>query len=218
LLEESFGIQFRILFRPELENPLLVCGLPGIGNVGKIAASLLIEFSRAKLFAELYSHSFPDYVLINEKGLCRPPRCEFYVSTVGKRNLIILTGDAQPSMEDIPAHYELCGKILDFTADYGCRFIITIGGAPGPQVEREIYVAATSQKIAAEFMEKGAIIYGGGRIIGASGLLLGLAKKRGLEGICLLGTTPGLASDRESARYVYKFLMKSLEAEIKEDL
>jgi len=216
LLEESFGMQFRMLFRPELENPLLVCGLPGLGNVGKIAASLLIEFSQAKLFAELYSPSFPDYVLINDKGVCRPPRCEFYASKVEKRDLMILTGDAQPSMEDIPGHYEVCGKILDFVTDYGCRFIITLGGAPGPQVEREIYVAATSQKIAADFMEKGAIIYGGGRIVGASGLLLGLAKERGLEGVCLLGSTPGLTTDRESAHYVYKFLMKSLEVGIKE--
>ncbi len=214
-MEEPY---IRLLSRPESKNPVLICGLPGIGNVGKIAASLLIEFSQAKLFAELYSPSFPDYVFINDEGVCHPPRYEFYASTVGKRDLIILTGDAQLSMEDIPAYYEVCGKVLDLIIDHGCRFIITIDGTLGPQVERETYVAGTSQKIAADFMEKGAIIYEGGRIIGVSGLLLGLAKERGLEGVCLLGSTHGFSVDRETAFHVYKFLMKSLEADTKEGL
>lgn len=214
-MEEPY---IHLLFRPELENPVLVCGLPGIGNVGKIAASLLIEFSQAKCFAELYSPSFPDYVLIDDEGVCRPPRYQFHASTIGRRDLIILTGDVQPSMEDIPGHYEVCGKVLDFIADYGCRFIVTIGGAPGSQAEREIYVAATSQKIASDFVGNDSAMYGGGRIVGASGLLLGLAKKRGLDGVCLLGSTPGLTADRESAFQVYRFLTKSLGIDIKEAL
>ena len=208
----------RLIFRPELENPTLVCGLPGLGNVGKIVAQLLIEFTQARLFAELYSPSFPDYVLIDEEGVCHPPRHEFYSSKAGGKDFIILTGDVQPPMEDILAHYEVCGKVLDFVADYGCRLVITIGGAAGPQAEREIYVAATSQKIARDFMGKGAIIYGGGRIVGGSGLLLGLAKGRGLDGVCLLGSTPGVTADRQSALHVYRFLTKILGMDIKEGL
>lgn len=208
----------RRLFRPQLENPILICGLPGLGEVGRIVAYLLIKFTRAELFAELYSPSFPDYVLIDDEGVCRPPRYEFYASKTGGKDFIILTGDVQPLMEDVLAHYEVCGRVLDFAADYGCRFIITVGGAPGPQVEREIYVAATSQKMAQGFVEKGAIIYAGGRIVGASGLLLGLAKERGLDGVCLLGSTRGLTADRESGSHVYRFLMKILGTDIKERL
>jgi len=214
-MEEPY---FNLLSTPKLKSPILVCGLPGIGNIGKIVATLMVEFSQAKLFAELYSPSFPDYVLIDEEGVCHPPRYEFYTSKMGTKDLIILTGDAQPSAEDTPAHYVVCGRALDLATDYGCRFIMTIGGAPSPQGDKEIYVAATSQKIAMNFVKKGAIIYERGRIIGASGLLLGLARERGLEGVCLLGSTPGLATDRESAFYVYKFLTKSLETNIREVL
>ena len=54
---------------PTLGNPIFVQGLPGFGNVGRIAAHLLIKFFDAKLFAELYSPTFPDYVSITPKGI-----------------------------------------------------------------------------------------------------------------------------------------------------
>ena len=127
--------------------------------------------------------------------------------------MIILTGDVQPPMEDILAHYEVCGKVLDFVADYGCNFIVTLGGAMESKLKKEIYLAATSPKIAQDFIEKGATIYEGDRIIGASGILLGLAKERGIDGVCLLGSTRGLTADRDSAFYVHKFLMKILETD-----
>ncbi|KYH42059.1 MAG: hypothetical protein AYL31_003160 [Candidatus Bathyarchaeota archaeon B26-1] len=207
----------RLRFQPDLKNPILVSGLPGLGNVGKIVAHLLIEFSGAELFAELYSPSFPDIVLIDEDGVCRPPRYEFYASKMG-RDLIILTGDTQPSLEDIPAHYEVCSEVLDFVASLGCRFVMTIGGAPTSRPMREIYVAATSQKVAVEYMEKGAVIYGNGKIMGASGLLLGLAKNRGMEGVCLLGSTIGVPADREAAFHVFRFVNKVLKSDLGAEL
>ena len=206
---------FRHLFDPELEAPVFVEGLPGFGNVGKIAAGLLIDFAQAKLFAELYSPFFPDYVIVDKEGICRPPRYEFYASTTAKNHFIILTGDTQPSLEDLVAHYETCGEILDFIGKYGCRLVVTIGGVPTPEPKGEIYVAATSQKLAANIAEKGATTYGKGRIIGATGLLLGLAKTRGLKALCLLGATTGLQADREAAFSVFQFLMKALGTDVK---
>ena len=203
-------LYFRYFFEPQLEKPVFVEGLPGFGNVGKIAAQLLIEFTSAKVFAELYFPSFPDYVVVNSDGTCRPPRYEFYAASTEKNQFIILTGDSQPSLEDLLAHYDLCDEILDFAEKHGCKFIVTMGGMPTPQSGGEVYVAATSEKLALENVEKGALIYGKGRIMGATGLLLGLAKKRGWEGICLLGATTGIRADRESARSVFKFLTKTL--------
>ncbi|MFQ6073955.1 MAG: PAC2 family protein, partial [Candidatus Bathyarchaeia archaeon] len=135
---------FRIGFHPKLKTPVFVEGLPGFGNVGKIAARLLIEFTRAKVFAELYSPTFPDYVIVNREGICRPPRYEFYAATTGDTDFVILTGDAQPSLEDLKAHYLLCDEILEFAEQYGCRYLVTMGGMPAPKPAEEVYVAATS--------------------------------------------------------------------------
>lgn len=209
---------FHEIFAPVLENPIFVQGLPGVGNVGKIAAHLLIKFCGAKPFAELYAPYFPDYVSVDSSGVCRLPKYEFYAAPMERNDFIIMTGDTQPSFEDVVAHYELCGDILDFIMKYGCSLLVTMGGVPSAENTTQVYVASTSPRLAVEFMEKGAIIYGKGRIVGATGLMLGMAKKRGLDGVCLLGTTTGFKADRGAGFSVFKFLMKALGNDVKEGL
>jgi len=208
----------REIFKPELENPILVQGLPGFGNVGRIAAHLLIKFCDAKPFAELYSPYFPDYVSVSSKGLCYLPKYEFYSAPLEKNNLVIMTGETQPSFDDVLAHYQVCGDILDFAQKVGCHFVVTMGGVPITEDKTQVYVAATSARLATEFMEKGAVIYSKGRIVGGTGLTLALAKERELEGVCLLGTTTGFKADRGAGFMVFKFLMKTLGKEIKDGL
>ncbi len=207
-----------MLSKPVLEDPIFVEGLPGFGNVGKIAANLLIEFCSAKPFAELYSPSFPDCVTVNTTGICRLPRYVFHAAPMEKNDFLIMTGDTQPSLDDVVAHYGVCSQILDFAEEFGCKFLVTVGGVAASEDKTEVYVAATSSRLAAEFMEKGSVIYSKGRIVGASGLLLGLAKERGLESVCLLGTTTGFKVDRGAGFSVFKFLMKALGNEVKEGL
>ena len=209
---------FRQFSSPVLEDPIFVQGLPGFGNVGKIAAYLLLKFCGAKPFAELYSPYFPDYVSISSKGICRLPRYEFYAAPMEKNDFIIMTGDTQPSFDDVAAHYKLCGETLDFVEKQGCSFLVTVGGVPITEEKSQVYVAATSPRLALEFMEKGGVIYSKGRIVGATGLTLALAKERGLEGICLLGATTGFKADRGAGFSVFKFLMKALGNEVKEGL
>jgi proteasome assembly chaperone (PAC2) family protein len=208
----------REMFNPALENPVFVQGLPGFGNVGRIAAHLLIKFCEAKPFAELYSPSFPDYVSISSKGIAHLPKYEFYAAPMEKNNLVIMTGETQPSFDDVLAHYQVCSEIVDFAEKLGCHFIVTMGGVPITEDKTQVYVAATSPRLATEFMEKGAVIYGKGRIVGGTGLTLALAKERNLDGICLLGTTMGFKADRGAGFLVFKFLMKVLGKEIKEGL
>src|SRR3989337_856175 len=157
----------REICQPSLENPIFVQGLPGFSNVGRIAAHLLIKFCGAKPFAELFS------------------------ATVDKTSLIIMTGETQPSFDDVLAHYQVCDEIVEFVQKQGCRFLVTMGGVPTTEEKTQVYVAATSPRLAAEFMEKGGVIYSKGRIVGGTGLTLALAKERGIEGVCLLGTTTG---------------------------
>jgi uncharacterized protein (TIGR00162 family) len=208
---------FRQLFEPKLKKPIFVEGLTGIGNIGMIAARHLIESTDAKVFAELYAPYFPDYVVVNKDGICRPPRYRFYAAKTEKHHYIILTGDSQPSMEDSIAHYDICDEILDFAEKYGSKFIVTMGGVVTSNPENEIYIAATSSKLAQKHLKQGTKIYGEGKIIGATGLLLGLAKRRGWKGICLLGATTGFGAERGVALSIYKMLTDILEADTKKE-
>ena len=166
----------RTLSNPTLENPIFVQGLPGFGNVGRIAAHLLIKFFDAKPFAELYSPSFPDYVAITSKGIAHLPRYEFYYAPMEKNNLVIMTGEIQPSFDDVVAHYTVCDSVLDFVETLGCKFIVTMGGVPITEDKTQVYIAATSPRLATEFMEKGAVIYSKGRIVGGTGLNVGVGE------------------------------------------
>jgi uncharacterized protein len=204
---------FRQFFEPQLKEPVFVEGLTGLGNVGMIAARHLIESTGAKVFAELYAPYFQDYVVVNKDGICRPPRYQFYAAKTEKTHYIILTGDSQPSLEDTVAHYDICDKILDFAAKYGSKFIVTMGGVVTSKPGKDVYISATSEKLAKKHMDKGTQIYSEGRIIGATGLLLGLAKRRGWQGICLLGATTGFGAERGTALALFKILTNIIEAE-----
>ena len=84
--------------KPKLKDPILIEGLPGIGNVGKLAVEHLIETTKAKKFAELYSKDFPPQVFINSDGTIKLVNNEFYYRKAKKKNqrdIILLTGDYQ---------------------------------------------------------------------------------------------------------------------------
>jgi len=206
----------RKLSNPTLDNPIFVMGLPGFGNVGRIAAHLLIKFFDAKPFAELYSPTFPDYVSITSKGIAHLPRYEFFYAPMEKNNIIIMTGEIQPSFDDVVAHYSVCDSVLDFVEELGCKFVVTMGGVPITEDKAQVFIAATSNRLATEFMEKGGVIYSKGKIVGGTGLTLALAKERKMDGVSLLGTTMGFKADKGAGFLVFKFLMKSLGKEIKE--
>ena len=49
--------------KPELNNPILIEGLPGIGFVANIAALHLIKELKAKRFVQIFSSSFQDFAV-----------------------------------------------------------------------------------------------------------------------------------------------------------
>ena len=47
--EDLTSVNIHLLKKPELKNPVLVCGLPGSGFVGKLAVEHLIKELGAKI-------------------------------------------------------------------------------------------------------------------------------------------------------------------------
>ena len=115
--------------KPKLKNPILIEGLPGIGNVGKLAVEHLIENIGAVKFAELYSKDFPPQVFINIDGTIELVKNEFYYWKGKKKNqrdLVLLTGDYQGLSSQ--GQYELVEKILDIAEEFGVKELFTLGG------------------------------------------------------------------------------------------
>jgi hypothetical protein len=199
----------------KLKDAILLEGLPGVGNVGKLAAMHLIEELKAKKCMEIYSSHFPPQVLINEDGIVNLVNNElYYYNGKGKeRDLLFLVGEYQGM--DSSGQYDLCQKLIEMVKEMGVTTIYTLGGyglgklVPDPRV----LGAATSNDIVKLFKKADVeFIDGepGAGIVGASGLLLGLGKLQGIHGGCLMGETSGYMVDPKSASVVLKSLQKLL--------
>ena len=213
--------EINILEEIELDNPIFIEALPGLGHVGKLAADHMIDELNATKFAEIYSPSFPPQVLIKEDGIIDNMLNElYYLKDVGEDNLdlIILVGNTQALSPE--GQYLVCQDILEFVKGYGISSIVTMGGMaiPQPVENPNVYGAATNEANVELLKEAEIGIRSNDRgIVGASGLFLGLGVRQGIEGICLMGETPGYFIDAESAEAILKKLSLLLNFEINTD-
>ena len=206
----------RELANIELKNPILVEGLPGLGMVGRIATRYLAKQLKAKKLARLHSPHFPYYVLVDKKGSVRLLHGEFmfWKNKAGENDFIFFTGDSQA--QTIEGQYEVADCILDFAEKNNVRIIVTIGGYR-KEVEKKPNVVAvsTSSSLLNQALKSKALRSSAGNpIVGTAGILLGLAKLRKMEAICLLGETRGYLPDPEAAKSVVEVLGKMFGIEV----
>jgi uncharacterized protein len=192
----------------QANNPILIEGLPGLGLVGKIAIRYLIEQLRARKFAYLYSPHFPYFVLVNKKGNVRLLRGAFYYvkNPSGPNDVILFTGDSQS--QTIEGQYEIAEKMLTFAKKYNVGTIVTIGGyRMETQGKPKVVVAGTNPSIVEKALASGAMVSPtGSPIVGTAGLILGLARFKKIDALCLLGETRGYLPDPTAARSVIEVI------------
>ncbi len=202
----------RETLKTDLKDPVLIEGLPGMGMVGRIAARFLIKKFGAVRFAELYSPHFPYYVLVNKKGSVRLLRCEFFSckNPAGDNDLVFLVGDSQA--QTIEGQYEVTDAILQYAVKLGVKSIVTIGGyrQEADKAPRVVAVSTSPKLLEKALNAKAVASPSGNPIVGTAGLLLGLAKLRNVEALCLLGETRGYLPDPVAAKSVLEVLEKML--------
>ncbi len=181
---------------PKLRNPVFIEGLPGIGNVGKIAIDYMVEELKPKQIYKINSYSFPHSVFINDNNLIDLPSVDMYLLRQKDRDFLLMCGDVQPLDES--SNYEFCDKILDMITEVGCKEVITLGGIglPGEPKNPIVFGTANNKKIIKKYKKytsKVSYNIGDnvGTIVGASGLLLGLASLRNIDGIAFFVETFG---------------------------
>jgi uncharacterized protein (TIGR00162 family) len=222
----------KIAKRIALRNPILIEGLPGIGNVGKVAVDFMIDDLKAKKLCEFESHSYPHSVFINEKNLIEMPIIEVYYKHLkGKNDLMFLSGDVQPI--DELSCYKFSEKVIDLLQEYQGKELITLGGVALKEAPKkpQVYCTGNCAKMIKNYAKGVPVnkkLYGTiGPIMGVSGLLLGLAKKRNIPAITLLAETYahpmylGVNGAKEIINILNKKLgvnvrIKELEKEIRE--
>jgi len=196
--------------QPKLENPELICGWPGIGNIGLIAVDTLKGLVMADEFGEIepWDFFYPNKVSIKD-GLLKElefPTNKFYYQRLKRRDLLFFIGEKQPTEGERmyaagEKAYQMANLVLDVAERFGCHRVYTSGACVSPihhTMKPRVVSVASSEELTSEVIRyPNTILIGemGGResegvITGLNGLLLAVAKNRGLESICLMGEIP----------------------------
>ena len=202
------GIKF--YKEPELKNPIMFCGWPGIGNIGISAIESLREVLKAQEFGEIEPWDFfnPRKVTI-EKGLLKDlefPSSKFYSQRIRNQDLIFFIGQEQPAegrmrYAEGKKAYKIANLVLDVAEKFDCKRVYTSGAAVTQihhTVKPRVWAVPNRQSLIEEIkkyenttlMSEVEGRSSQGNITGLNGLLLGVAKKRGFDAICLMGEIP----------------------------
>ncbi|MFB6297933.1 MAG: proteasome assembly chaperone family protein [Salinirussus sp.] len=201
---------------PDLRDPVLVEGLPGVGHVGKLVAEHLVEELDGDLIRRVYSTHFPPQVGV-EEGLTQLACAEIHAVETDSRTLLVLSGDHQA--QDTTGHYGLAETFLDVAADLDTDRVFALGGIPtGELIEEYDVVGAATGADQREELEAAGVEFRddepAGGIVGVSGLLLGLGRRRDVPAACLMGETSGYLVDPKSAQAVLEVLQDVLGFEV----
>ncbi len=211
---KSARMEVRVKFikQPETKEPILICGLPGSGYVGKLGVDHLIRELKAELVAEVYCYAFQPQVIIKRDGSANLPKHELYFSKNqdSGKDLIFYTGDFQPTSAN--AEYAVSEKILETVGQMGAKEVYTLAAyITGAFTEKpKVFGAATDVELIKRLEALGVVVTTEGTITGMNGLIIGLAKIRKMRGACLLGETSGYVVDAKASQAVLEVLAKML--------
>ncbi|MDG7010488.1 MAG: proteasome assembly chaperone family protein [Nitrososphaerota archaeon] len=193
---------------PKPRASVLICGLPGSGYVGKLAADHLVGSMKLRKVAEYSSPTFPPQVSVKEDGTVDPPKGELYFAQTRKKGVFVFTADAQPTTSE--GEYELSDAVVKFARKCGVKKVYTLAAYITGSFSNSprVFGAGTSKAMADSLVDNGVTLMKDGGISGMNGLLIGVAALRGLEGACLLGETSGYVVDAGASKVVLEALSR----------
>jgi proteasome assembly chaperone (PAC2) family protein len=189
----------KLYARPRLKSPNMLAAWPGIGNVAMIVATYLQRKLDFKNLGEVVPSSFfdPIGVVVRDNVVEAPqfPQSKFYYwkNKGGESDIILFIGDDQPATKG----YELANCVLEVGLRFKVRRVYTCAAALTRIHHTEqpkAWGVATSQEVADDLRKHDLLQRGNLQIAGLNGLLLGVAKERDVEGVCLLGEVPMYAT------------------------
>jgi proteasome assembly chaperone (PAC2) family protein len=200
----------RLYKEPKLVNPVFIACWPGIGNIGIMAVDMLRRLVEAEELGEIepWEFFYPRKVLIQGGELKKLefPGNKLYFKKTGRTDLLFFIGDEQPSdggniyAEGTKA-YRMANLVLDVAQKFGCRRVYTSGAAVAAihhTARSRVWVVPNCQDLVDEVRSYDNTVLmsevegrnGQGNITGLNGLLLGVARKRDIKAICVMGEIP----------------------------
>ena len=184
---------------PRPKSCSMLASWPGIGDVSLTAAKYLVEKLNAAEIGEIEPVNFfePVGVTVKDNVVENPrfPESKFYYWQYPKasKGLVIFIGEEQPAFKG----YELVNCVLDVAQRLRVSRVYSSAAAVTRMHHSEevkVWGAASISNLVEELSKHNVILRGNLRIAGLNGLILGMAKERGMESMCLLGEVPAYAT------------------------
>ncbi|MFH1577794.1 MAG: PAC2 family protein [Candidatus Omnitrophota bacterium] len=211
----------RFLKKPRLSNPILITAWPGMGEVALKSTKYLIEKLGFEAFAYMVSSDY-FYPMASEikngvidiKGL--PQNYFYYYKSPSLKNnpktsnndLIIFLSNTQP---DLAKAGDYADNILEIARLYKVGMVISFAALPASidHIQNPaVWFSATNTELFKQIQKHGLKVMKEGEISGMNGLFLGLAKKAGFPGFCLLGEVPIYTIQIENPKTSFAILEK----------
>jgi proteasome assembly chaperone (PAC2) family protein len=200
----------KLFKKPDLENPVMIACWPGIGNVGLVAVDTLRRALDAEEFGEIepWDFFYPRKVFIKSGELkdLEFPSNKFYFKRTEKSDIIFFIAEEQPAWEgrayaEGTKAYYMANLVLDVALQLGCRRVFTSGAAVASThhtLRPRVWAVPNAESLISELRSYDNTVLmsdiegrgGEGNITGLNGLLLGVARKKGIEAICVMGEIP----------------------------
>lgn len=155
--------QFR---KQKLKSPILIEGFPGMGLVGTISASYIVEKLKMAPMGFITSERFPPLSAVHGKIPLYPAR--IYCSE--KYNLIVFISEFVIPLDTV---HELSDSLFEFAKKNNVSQIISLGGITIKGEQDTVYAIASTQKLRDELSKFPAVkLIEEGATTGVTGVLL----------------------------------------------
>ena len=207
--------------RPKLNSPVLLAAWPGVSNVATITASYLKSKLAFKELGEINAAYFFDPIgVLARNNVVEAPQFPlsqlYYWKNKGGNDLILFVGDDQPATNT----YEMANCVLDMAARFNASRVYTFAAALTRIHHTEpsqVWGVATSPDLISELKQHDLLKNSALQIAGLNGTLMGVAKERNIEGICLVSEVSNYTSRIDNpmaALAIMQVLIKMLDIKI----
>jgi len=213
---------FRLYRYPRPRSASMLASWPGIGNVSLIVARYLKDKLGAVEIGEIDPVNFfePVGVMVEDNVVEKPrfPESKFYYwrGKEAGRELLLFIGEEQPASKG----YDMVNCVLDVARRFKVERIYSCAAAITRMHYSEkssVWGVVTKRELLSDISRYDVVLKGDVRIAGLNGLVLGMAKERDIEGVCLLGEVPSYATQMANpgaSLAVLRVLSKMLGIEI----
>ncbi len=198
------AVDFHIIKPFKLKDPVLVEGFPGLGLVGTISASYLVEKLKMDFVGYVTSDQFPPLAAIHDYKPHFPAR--IYVSK--KNNLIVLLSEF---IVPVGACYELAQKVHEFSKENKVKQIVSLGGIHLKSEEPKVYGIASQTGLLDALVKAGSVsLIKEGATTGVTGVLLAQGMVEGFPVVSFLAQAHEEYMDPKASAMVLEVLKTHL--------